>query len=148
MTTLIAPHPFGHDITKEQLITNFAQSQLWEESYRQLILLSRKLPTLPDELKQQELELSGCENRVWLHYQLLDDGTLHFYGDSEGRIVKGLLAILFCQIEGLTPQQIISLNLLELYNQLGLYQELSSSRGNGLQSLINRVQAIAQSLIK
>lgn len=147
MTTLIAPHPFGHEMTKEQLITTFSQSKLWEERYRQLILLSRKLPALPDELKQQEFELSGCENRVWLHFQQLDEGKLHFYGDSEGRIVKGLLAILFCQIEGLTPEQILSQDLLTLYEELGLYQELSASRGNGLQSLINRVQTIAQSLM-
>ena len=147
MTTLIAPHPFGRDITQEQLITTFGKSQLWEERYRQLILLSRQLPALPEELKQQEFELTGCENRVWLHYQQLEDSTLHFYGDSESRIVKGLLAILFCQVEGLTPQQIIQLNLLELYDQLGLYQELSASRGNGLQSLINHIQEIAQSFV-
>ena len=59
-------HPFGHDITLDGLFQDFQKSKSWEDKYRQLIQLSRKLPALPDELKTTENEIKGCENRVWL----------------------------------------------------------------------------------
>jgi cysteine desulfuration protein SufE len=144
MTTLLAPHPFGHSMTLEQVTAQFSDKRHWEERYRQLILLSRQLPSLDDELKQQQVELKGCENRVWLSCQRLPDGTLHFYGDSEGRIVKGLLAVLLSVIEGMTPQQVLAADPMRVYQQLGISQELSASRGNGLQALIDRSKLLAE----
>ncbi|PHM72146.1 cysteine desulfurase sulfur acceptor subunit CsdE [Xenorhabdus kozodoii] len=143
--TILAPHPFGTEITQQQLIENFQQCKLWEDRYRQLIGLARKLPPLADELKQQTIERSGCENRVWLGHQRLSDGRLHFYGDSEGRIVKGLLAILLTAVEGKTPEQVVQTPLAELFQQLGLEQQLSGSRLNGVKSLIKTIQEIANS---
>ncbi|CDG19932.1 Uncharacterized sufE-like protein ygdK [Xenorhabdus poinarii G6] len=141
--TLLAPHPFGTEITEQQLLENFRQCALWEDRYRQLIGLARKLPSLSDELKQQNIEMSGCENRVWLGHQCLPDGRLHFYGDSEGRIVKGLLAILLTTAEGKTSEQISQTPFADLFRQLGLEQQLSSSRLNGVKSLISTIQDIA-----
>ncbi|PPS64887.1 hypothetical protein CRX72_02885 [Pantoea sp. BRM17] len=63
-----------------------------------------------------EIELSGCENRVWLSSQQLPDGTLHFYGDSEGRIVRGLLAVLLTATEGKTPAQLLAQDPLALFD--------------------------------
>ncbi|BET98233.1 cysteine desulfurase sulfur acceptor subunit CsdE [Xenorhabdus taiwanensis] len=141
--SILAPHPFGTEITEQQLIEKFQQCKLWEDRYRQLIGLARKLPPLADELRQQNIERSGCENRVWLGYQRLADGRLHFYGDSEGRIVKGLLAIVLTAVEGKTPEQVVQMPLTELFQHLGLEQQLSGSRLNGVKSLINTIQEIA-----
>lgn len=140
---MIAPHPFGHDITAANLLETFCAHQQWEDRYRQLILLAKQLPPLPEPLKQNELELTGCENRVWLGHEHLPDGRLHFYGDSEGRIVRGLLAVILTAVEGKTPQQILAENPLALFDQLGLRQQLSTSRASGLQALAQGVQAIA-----
>ena len=63
MTTL---HPFGTTITDATLRQIFAPLNQWEDKYRQLILLGKKLPTLTDERKAQAHEIAGCENRVWL----------------------------------------------------------------------------------
>ncbi|KLU14444.1 MULTISPECIES: cysteine desulfurase sulfur acceptor subunit CsdE [Xenorhabdus] len=145
--TILAPHPFGTEITQQQLIENFQPCKLWEDRYRQLISLARKLPPLADELKQQNIERSGCENRVWLGHQQLADGRLHFYGDSEGRIVKGLLAILLTAVEGKTPEQIVQTPLAGLFQHLGLEQQLSGSRLNGVKALINTLQEIANTYI-
>ncbi|MEQ1964503.1 cysteine desulfurase sulfur acceptor subunit CsdE [Xenorhabdus khoisanae] len=142
--SILAPHPFGTEITEQQLIENFRQCKLWEDRYRQLIGLARKLPPLADELKQQNIEMSGCENRVWLGHQLLSGGYLHFYGDSEGRIVKGLLAVILTVVEGKTPEQVLQTPLAELFQQLGLEQQLSGSRLNGVKSLINTIQEAAR----
>lgn len=140
---MLAPHPFGTDIGTEQLLSLFSDKKQWEDRYRQLIQLSKQLPPLPEELKQQHLELKGCENRVWLGHQLNEDGTLHFYGDSEGRIVKGILAILLAQIEGQTPQHVVKLDLMQLFDRLGIHQQLSASRSQGLDSLVNTIKKIA-----
>ncbi|CFQ41610.1 cysteine desulfurase [Yersinia bercovieri] len=144
---MIAPHPFGHDITVAQLIETFSAHKQWEDRYRQLILLAKQLPPLPESLKQNELELTGCENRVWLGHQHLPDGRLHFYGDSEGRIVRGLLAVILTAVEGQTPQQVLAEDPLALFDQLGLRQQLSSSRASGLQALAQGVRAIATQYI-
>ncbi|WP_145530908.1 cysteine desulfurase sulfur acceptor subunit CsdE [Yersinia kristensenii] len=140
---MIAPHPFGHDITAANLLETFSAYKQWEDRYRQLILLAKQLPPLPESLKQNELELTGCENRVWLGHECLPDGRLHFYGDSEGRIVRGLLAVILTAVEGKTPQQVLAENPLALFDLLGLRQQLSTSRASGLQALAQGVQAIA-----
>ena len=82
------------------MIATFSTLKQWEDRYRQLIMLAKRLPPLPEALRSEEIALSGCENRVWLGHQLQEDGTLHFYGDSEGRIVRGLLAVLLTEVEG------------------------------------------------
>ncbi|AKA38128.1 Fe-S metabolism protein SufE [Yersinia ruckeri] len=140
---MIAPHPFGHEITCNDLIKIFSTQKQWEDRYRQLILLAKQLPQLDESLKYSEIELSGCENRVWLGHELLADGRLHFYGDSEGRIVRGLLAVLLTHIEGKTAKELLAIDPLALFDQLGLRQQLSSSRTSGLQALAQGVKIIA-----
>lgn len=140
---MMNPHPFGTEITAESLLAQFASFRQWEDRYRQLILLGKRLPALPDRLKTAEIELSGCENRVWLGHQRLADGRLHFYGDSEGRIVRGLLAVLLSSVEGKTPAQIREMDLLALFDGLGLKDQLSASRSAGLQALADAVRRTA-----
>ncbi|EKN3726225.1 TPA: cysteine desulfurase sulfur acceptor subunit CsdE [Yersinia enterocolitica] len=145
---MIAPHPFGHDITAADLLETFSAHKQWEDRYRQLILLAKQLPPLPEALKQHELELTGCENRVWLGHECLPDGRLHFYGDSEGRIVRGLLAVILTAVEGKTPQQVLTEDPLALFEQLGLRQQLSTSRASGLQALAQAVRTIAAKYVQ
>ncbi|MFE8665374.1 cysteine desulfurase sulfur acceptor subunit CsdE [Serratia nevei] len=140
---MLAPHPFGREVTAEALIATFSTLKQWEDRYRQLIMLAKRLPPLPEALHSEEIALSGCENRVWLGHQLLEDGTLHFYGDSEGRIVRGLLAVLLTEVEGKTPQQIAALDPLALFDRLALRAQLSATRASGLAALAAAVKAIA-----
>ncbi|MBH2905031.1 cysteine desulfurase sulfur acceptor subunit CsdE [Serratia marcescens] len=140
---MLAPHPFGREVTAEALIATFSTLKQWEDRYRQLIMLAKRLPPLPEALRSEEMALSGCENRVWLGHQLLEDGTLHFYGDSEGRIVRGLLAVLLIEVEGKTPQQIAALDPLALFDRLALRAQLRATRAGGLAALAAAVKAIA-----
>lgn len=143
-TDLIAPHPFGTQITVDSLTEQFSAFRQWEDRYRQLILSGKQLPPLPEGLKTRSIELSGCENRVWLGHQRLADGRLHFYGDSEGRIVRGLLAILLTAVEGKTPEALLNHDPLLLFSQLGLKDQLSTSRSAGLQALADAVLRAAR----
>lgn len=143
-TDPIAPHPFGTQITADSLAEQFSAFSQWEDRYRQLILSGKQLPPLPEALKTRNIELTGCENRVWLGHQRLADGRLHFYGDSEGRIVRGLLAILLTAVEGKTPQALLSDDPLELFDRLGLKDQLSASRSAGLQALAEEVLKTAR----
>lgn len=140
----LAGHPFGTSITPGSLRATFAPLQQWEDKYRQLILLGKQLPALPADLKRDDIEIAGCENRVWLGHSLQANGTLHFYGDSEGRIVRGLLAVLLTAIEGKTAEQILAEDPLALFDDLGLRNQLSASRSSGLAALAQAVRIAAQ----
>ncbi|WP_039029913.1 cysteine desulfurase sulfur acceptor subunit CsdE [Leclercia adecarboxylata] len=139
----LAGHPFGTVITEETLKQTFAPLNQWEDKYRQLILLGKQLPALSDELKAQAKEIPGCENRVWLGVTRVGD-KLHFYGDSEGRIVRGLLAVLLTAIEGKSAAQILGENPLDLFDALGLRGQLSASRSQGLTALSEAVLEAAR----
>ncbi|MBM3073072.1 cysteine desulfurase sulfur acceptor subunit CsdE [Lelliottia sp. RWM.1] len=135
---VFAGHPFGTTITEETLKQTFSPLTQWEDKYRQLIMLGKQLPTLSDEMKTQAAEIAGCENRVWLGFKV-SDGRLHFFGDSEGRIVRGLLAILLTAVEGKTAEQLLEQPPLALFDELGLSAQLSASRSQGLTALSEAV---------
>ena len=141
---LFAGHPFGTTVTEETLRALFIPLSQWEDKYRQLILLGKQLPALPDELKTQAKEIAGCENRVWLGHTLSEKGTLHIFGDSEGRIVRGLLAVLLTAVEGKTPAELLAHSPLGLFDELGLTTQLSASRSQGLNALNNAILEAAQ----
>ena len=138
-SSALAGHPFGTVITEETLKQTFVPLTQWEDKYRQLILLGKQLPAATDEIKAQAQEIPGCENRVWLGSTPLPDGTLHFFGDSEGRIVRGLLAVLLTAVEGKRPQTLAENDPLALFDELGLRAQLSASRGQGLIALNDAV---------
>lgn len=137
-------HPFGTRITEETLRQTFTPLSQWEDKYRQLILLGKQLPALPDDLKARAKEIAGCENRVWLGYSVDAGGKLHFFGDSEGRIVRGMLAVLLAAVEGKSAAELLAQDPLALFDALGLRGQLSASRSQGLNALSEAVLAAAR----
>lgn len=137
-------HPFGTTLTEATLRSTFAPLKQWEEKYRQLILLGKQLPAMAEEEKAQAQEIPGCENRVWLGYQVGESGALHFFGDSEGRIVRGLLAVLLTSVEGKSADALLAESPLALFDALGLRGQLSASRSQGLEALADAVQQFAR----
>lgn len=140
-------HAFGREIDMRELAQRFAGCRTWEDRLRQIIMLAKALPALPDALKTPASILTGCENRVWLGHQRLSDGTLHFYADSDGRIVKGLLAIVLAGVEGKTPAQLHHGDPLAPFDELGLRAELSVSRASGLAAIAGRINAIVDGYV-
>jgi cysteine desulfurase, sulfur acceptor subunit CsdE len=139
-----AGHPFGTTVTEETLRQIFTPLTQWEDKYRQLILLGKQLPALAEDLKMQAHEIAGCENRVWLGHSRTTQGNLHFFGDSEGRIVRGLLAVLLTAVEGKSAEQLLNTDPLSLFDDLGLRAQLSASRHQGLNALRDAVLAAAR----
>lgn len=139
----LAGHPFGSTITPDTLRAVFEPLQQWEDKYRQLIMLGKQLPALPADLKREDIEIAGCENRVWLGHERAANGKMHFYGDSEGRIVRGLLAVLLTAVEGKTAEELRNADPLALFDELGLRNQLSASRSSGLAALAEAVRKAA-----
>ena len=131
---------------KEKLVRNFNRCANWEEKYLYIIELGSKLPESSESLYQPENVISGCQSQVWIRMQPQADGTIHFQGDSDAAIVKGLIAVVFCLYQGLTAAEIVALDVRHWFEQLALTQHLTPSRSQGLEAMIRAIRINAQSL--
>ncbi|HGO5293810.1 cysteine desulfurase sulfur acceptor subunit CsdE [Photobacterium damselae] len=136
-------HPFGLEITAEDIAAMMQNATGWEDRYRTVIQLGKKLPVLGDEFKQEQVKVSGCESQVWLHHEVRDQ---HFYfiADSDARIVRGLIALVLAAFNGKTAVQIQQFDIDAYFDQLGLINHLSPSRGNGLKAIVDDIKSLAQ----
>lgn len=131
---------------KDKLVKNFSRCPNWEEKYLYVIELGGQLPPLVDEFRQDKNLISGCQSQVWIVMQTNDAGQLSFDGDSDAAIVKGLLAIVFSLYQGLTPQDVVALDVRPFFTELELSQHLTPSRSQGLEAMIRAIRANAQQL--
>ncbi|QYN43471.1 MULTISPECIES: SufE family protein [unclassified Gilliamella] len=129
-------------LSQQTLTELLLKQQNWQDRYRQIIALSKQLPDFPADLKTDNNQVNGCENRVWLTFQKQADDTFVFQGDSEGRIVKGLLAILLIIANHKTAKQIHAIDFQFELSKLKITDELSQSRLKGLDKLIERIQSV------
>ncbi len=127
-------------LSQQTLFELFSKQHNWQDRYRQLITLAKQLPDFPDLKKIESNQIYGCENRVWLTNEKQLDNTFTFQGDSEGRIVKGLLAILIIIANHKTAEQIKAIDFLAILKQLKITDELSLSRLQGIEKIIERIK--------
>lgn len=127
-------------LSQQTLFELFSKQHNWQDRYRQLIALAKQLPDFPDLKKIESNQIYGCENRVWLTNEKQLDNTFTFQGDSEGRIVKGLLAILIIIANHKTAEQIKAIDFLAILKQLKITDELSLSRLQGIEKIIGRIK--------
>lgn len=141
--TFYPSHPFGTEIKEDALLQEAKKITSWEDKYRFIIQLGKKLPAFSDEQKSQAIQIKECESKVWLQAELIDD-KLHFYADSDARIVKGLLALLLVISHQKSKKDIQEIDFSAYFSELNLLTHLSESRNNGLQSVIKKIIAIAK----
>lgn len=129
----------------DDLVANFELLGSWEERYRYLIELGRKLPPMADADKNPGTKVRGCMSQVWLSHELLpgDPPRLRFYGDSDAHIVKGLIALLFLLVSERTPQEILALDIADAFTRLGLENQITMNRRNGFYAMVERIRAMA-----
>ncbi len=133
--------PFGTEITSDDIVAIMQQFKGWEDRYRQVIQWGKNLPVMPEELKSEQVTVSGCESLVWL-VSKEQDGVWHFCADSDSRIVRGLIAFVIAAYDGKTAAQIHALVIDGYFEQLGLIAHLSPSRGNGLKAIVEEIKAL------
>ncbi|GAB2924087.1 SufE family protein [Rheinheimera gaetbuli] len=118
------------------------QEKDWQSKYRILMQLGKKLPPVPEKIKQPHLLVKGCESRAWLMHYHDKSADKHFFVlDSDARIVKGLMAIMLCLVNGMTSAELAKFDLCHKFDQLNLKPYLSQSRGNGLTAMAQRIKA-------
>jgi cysteine desulfuration protein SufE len=134
----------------QKIIDDFAVIDDWEERYRYIIELGRKMPAFPSEYRSAQFKVRGCASQVWLHSEAKksEDATvvLHFTGDSDATIVRGLIAILMHLFSGKTPRDILATDAQRALSELGLDTHLSQQRSNGLFAMVERIQADARAV--
>ena len=129
------------DIVQDEIIEEFSMFDDWLDRYDYLISLSESLPVIVPEHKTDEYIIEGCQSRVWVDARL-EDGKIYYSADSDAIIIKGLLALLIRAMGGRTPQEVVDL---ELYfiDAIGLKENLSPTRGNGLLATIKQMRLYA-----
>lgn len=126
----------------DEIVSDFAFLDDWDERYKYLIDLGRSLPPYPEEKRDDAHKVKGCASQVWLHWERAD-GRLDFAGDSDAHIVKGLVALLLALYSGKSPQEIHAVDADAALAPLDLAAHLTPQRSNGLSSMVKRIRSIA-----
>lgn len=129
----------------DEIIADFSYLEEWEDRYRYVIELGKALPDLPESEKTAENKVSGCASQVWLSTRVGDgsDPVMTFAGDSDAHIVKGLVAIVLAIYSGHRASEIAATDAIDTFNTIGLVENLSTQRANGLRSMIRRIRTEA-----
>ena len=115
----------------------------WEQRARMLMQWGERLPALAAEEKVDANLVQGCESLVWLVGCLRDDHW-QFAASSDARLIRGLVALLLARVNGLSAEDLQAVDLPDWFNQLGLSRQLSPSRSNGLNAVLQRMRQLSQ----
>lgn len=129
----------------DQIVAKLRGSSDPRRRYEYVLWLARKLEPLPEEFRQDAFKVKGCVSQVFVVGQLVE-GRLHWQGDSDAQITKGLLALLITGLEGLTPEQVQTLDP-SFLAETGLQASLTPSRANGFLNILRMMQAQAAALL-
>ena len=129
---------------KQSVIEEFSMYDEWLDKYEYLIELGKALEAYPEELKTEEKLIKGCQSRVWLDYEL-KDGKLYFRADSDAIITKGIISLLISVYSGRTPAEIAADDF-GFVDAIGLRENLSPTRANGLVSMIETIKTAAKQM--
>lgn len=130
---------------QEAVIDDFSMYEEWLDKYEYLIDMGKSLEGFPQEKKTDDRLIKGCQSRVWLDYEM-KEGRLTFTADSDAIITKGIISLLIKVYSGRTPQEIAGDDF-SFLNEIGLKENLSPTRANGLVSMIETIKAAAQANI-
>ena len=131
----------------DEIVENFTLLEEWDDRYRYVIELGRTLPPLAESAHTETNKVQGCASQVWLLTHVKLEGSavpiLTFEGDSDAHIVRGLVAILFALYSGKTACEILTTDAIALFDRIGLRENLTPQRSNGLRSMVERIRAEA-----
>ena len=126
---------------QDRIIEDFSMFEDWMDKYQQLIELGKDLPPIDEKKRTESYLIKGCQSKVWLDAELID-GKILFTADSDAIITKGIVALLIQVLNQRTPKEILEV---ELYfiDKIGLKENLSPTRSNGLVSMVKQMKLFA-----
>jgi cysteine desulfuration protein SufE len=131
----------------DDIVEDFALLDEWDDRYRYVIELGRARPSLPESAHTDENKVQGCASQVWLLSHVDPNGAegpvMTFEGDSDAHIVRGLVAILIALYSGKGAREILATDALALFDRIGLRENLTPQRSNGLRSMVERIRTEA-----
>lgn len=129
---------------------DFASLDEWEDRYRYVIELGHTLEPLSEAAHNDVNKVRGCVSQVWLECKpttnAAGEGILHYRGDSDSHLVRGLIAIAFALFSDRTPAQILATDAIAAFRALGLEQHLTPQRSNGVRAMVERIRTDAAGL--
>lgn len=135
-----------------EIIDNFALLDEWDDRYRYVIELGRALAALPDDARNDANKVQGCASQVWLSTKTTPNGAagpvMHFVGDSDAHIVRGLIAILLTLYSDRPAREILDTDAIALFERLGLREHLTPQRSNGFRSMVDRIKTDARAALE
>ena len=126
---------------QDQIVEEFSVFDSWMDRYSYLIELGNALPAMDDKYKIDQNLIKSCQSRVWVNAELVD-GKIIFTADSDAIITKGIIALLIRAFSGQTPKAIMSADL-HFIDKIGLKENLSPTRANGLVGMIKQMRDYA-----
>jgi cysteine desulfuration protein SufE len=126
---------------QDQIIDDFSCVDDWMDKYQMLIDLGNNLEPLDEQYKTPQNLIEGCQSRVWLQADYRD-GLIHFSGESDAVIVKGIVSLLIQVLSDHSPEEILNADLYFI-DQIGLKEHLSPTRSNGLVSMVKQMRVYA-----
>ena len=138
----------GAPTTLEHLLEAFDFLDDWEDRYRFILDLGRKLPQMPEDEKTEENFVHGCQSQVWVALHETDgpDSSIELRADSDAFIVKGLAAMVVTMLAGRTASEITEYDIESVFHRLGLHEHLSPTRSNGLHGMVEQITRKAKQL--
>lgn len=127
----------------QDALDTFNASLSWEQRARLLMQWGERLPALPDNEKTDEHLVDGCESKVWLLGEVIA-GSWQFRAASDARLIRGLVALLLARVNGLSALELQQVDLNDWFTQLGLSRQLSPSRSNGLNAVLQKMRQLAE----
>ena len=126
---------------QNNIIEEFAVFDDWMDKYNYLIELGKELPVIDPRYKTKDFLIEGCQSKVWLH-PYFDGTVVTFTADSDAIITRGIVSLLIKVLSGRSPQEIMNADLFFI-DRIGLRQNLSPTRSNGLLSMIKQMKLYA-----
>lgn len=126
---------------QDEIIEEFSIFSDWLDKYDYLIELGNDLPAIDPALKTDEYLINGCQSKVWLNAEY-KDGKIYYQADSDAIIVRGIVALLVKALNGQAPGEIIESDLYFI-DRIGLKQNLSPTRSNGLVAMVKKMKLFA-----
>lgn len=130
---------------ENEIIEEFSMFEDWLDKYEYIIELGKSLDAFPESMKTEDKLIKGCQSRVWLSWNKEDD-RIYFQADSDAIITKGIISLLIRIYSGRSAEEIASSDF-SVVSRIGLKENLSPTRANGLVSMIETIKSAAVSCL-